>query len=94
MSYIQGSWTRPSPPTVQIPLKPETSSKTVWESRVEGYVILRDLDLYLTKLAREFLLLASRVYMLQEWKKLLQLCDKHNWLANRKARLTRQAAKK
>lgn len=66
MSYIQGSWTRPSSPTVEVQLKPETSSKTVWESRVEGYVILRDLDLYLTKLAREFLLLASRVYMPHE----------------------------
>ncbi|XP_040907240.1 uncharacterized protein LOC121190507 isoform X2 [Toxotes jaculatrix] len=47
-------------PTIQIPLNPETSSKTVWDRRVEGYIILRDLDLYLTKLARDFLLLASK----------------------------------
>ncbi|KAK7925591.1 hypothetical protein WMY93_007901 [Mugilogobius chulae] len=31
-----------------------------WDSRVEGYIILRDLDLYLTKLARDFLLLATK----------------------------------
>uniref|UniRef100_A0A8C6MBS2 Ciliary neurotrophic factor n=1 Tax=Nothobranchius furzeri TaxID=105023 RepID=A0A8C6MBS2_NOTFU len=36
------------------------SVKTLWDSRVEGYIVLRDLDLYLTKLARDFLLLASK----------------------------------
>ncbi|XP_075343497.1 uncharacterized protein LOC142401930 [Odontesthes bonariensis] len=36
------------------------STKTLWDSRVEGYIVLRDLDLYLTKLARDFLLLASK----------------------------------
>ncbi|XP_056141427.1 LOW QUALITY PROTEIN: uncharacterized protein LOC130117249 [Lampris incognitus] len=34
-------------------------SQTLWASRLEGYVILRDLDLYLTKLSRDFLLLIS-----------------------------------
>lgn len=43
----------------QSPSDLDSSTKTVWDSRVEGYVILRDLDLYLTKLARDFLLLAS-----------------------------------
>ncbi|XP_056295498.1 uncharacterized protein LOC130209719 [Pseudoliparis swirei] len=57
MSYMNSSWTKPT----SLPLfKPQTRSKTVWDSRVEGYVILRDLDLYLTKLARDFLLLASK----------------------------------
>ncbi|XP_070700289.1 uncharacterized protein [Pempheris klunzingeri] len=60
MTYMQSSWTKPPSPMVQTPLNPETSSKTVWDSRVEGYIILRDLDLYLTKLARDFLLLASK----------------------------------
>ncbi|XP_026183866.1 uncharacterized protein LOC113142801 [Mastacembelus armatus] len=59
MSNIRSSWRKPAfPPT---PLHPE-SSKTVWNSRVEGYIILRDLDLYLTKLARDFLLLASKTH--------------------------------
>uniref|UniRef100_A0A3B5K3M8 Ciliary neurotrophic factor n=1 Tax=Takifugu rubripes TaxID=31033 RepID=A0A3B5K3M8_TAKRU len=43
-----------------------TGPKTVWSSRVEGYVILRDLDLYLTKLARDFLLLASKTHVTQQ----------------------------
>ncbi|KAM9384866.1 uncharacterized protein KZ484_006583 [Pholidichthys leucotaenia] len=47
-------------PTVRPQLIPESSNKTVWDSRVEGYIILRDLDRYLTKLARDFLLLASK----------------------------------
>lgn len=66
MSYIQGSWTKPIASMVRAPVNPETSSKTVWDSRVEGYIILRDLDLYLTKLARDFLLLASRTRMTQQ----------------------------
>ncbi|XP_044079606.1 uncharacterized protein LOC122888802 [Siniperca chuatsi] len=65
MSYMQSSWKKPTSPTVRAPLNPETSSKTVWDSRVEGYIILRDLDLYLTKLARDFLLLASKTHTTQ-----------------------------
>ncbi|XP_070773778.1 uncharacterized protein [Enoplosus armatus] len=61
MRYIRSSWVKPTSPTA--PLNPETSPKTVWDSRVEGYIILRDLDLYLTKLARDFLLLASKTHM-------------------------------
>ncbi|XP_059207089.1 uncharacterized protein LOC131986252 [Centropristis striata] len=57
MSYIKSSWIKPTIPT---PVNPQTRSKTVWDSRVEGYIILRDLDLYLTRLARDFLLLASK----------------------------------
>ncbi|XP_020485892.1 uncharacterized protein [Labrus bergylta] len=60
MRYMQSSWTKPTSPTQ---LDPETSSKTEWDSRVEGYIILRDLDLYLTKLARDFLLLASNTHV-------------------------------
>lgn len=37
-----------------------SSSMTQWDSRVKGYIILRDLDLYLIKLARDFLLLATK----------------------------------
>ncbi|CAL9685720.1 unnamed protein product [Knipowitschia caucasica] len=37
-----------------------SGSRTRWDSRVEGYIILRDLNLYLTKLARDFLLLATK----------------------------------
>ncbi|XP_068600454.1 LOW QUALITY PROTEIN: uncharacterized protein [Brachionichthys hirsutus] len=51
---------KPTSPTVREPVNPESSSKTVWDRRVEGYIILRDLDLYLIKLARDFLLLASK----------------------------------
>ncbi|XP_037604554.1 uncharacterized protein LOC119475692 isoform X2 [Sebastes umbrosus] len=60
MSYMRNSWTKPTSPT---PLNPQTRSKTEWDSRVEGYIILRDLDLYLTKLARDFLLLASKTHL-------------------------------
>ncbi len=60
MRYMQSAWIRPT--SSAVPLNPETSSKTLWDSRVEGYVILRDLDLYLTKLARDFLLLASKTH--------------------------------
>ncbi|XP_077596268.1 uncharacterized protein LOC144212352 isoform X2 [Stigmatopora nigra] len=38
---------------------PKNLPKTIWERRVEGYLLLRDLNLYLTKLARDFLLLTS-----------------------------------
>ncbi|XP_018547229.1 uncharacterized protein LOC108893571 isoform X2 [Lates calcarifer] len=60
MSYMKSSWVKPTSPTVRTALNPEPTSKTVWDSRVDGYIILRDLDLYLTKLARDFLLLASK----------------------------------
>lgn len=70
MSYMKSSWTKPASPTVWSPLNAEASFKTVWDSRVEGYVILRDLDLYLTKLARDFLLLASKTHF---WLKTDQL---------------------
>ncbi|KAM8897819.1 uncharacterized protein AB9W97_009033 isoform 2-T3 [Spinachia spinachia] len=59
ISYKNSYWTKPTFPT---PLNPQTRSKTVWDSRVDGYIILRDLDLYLTKLARDFLLLASQTH--------------------------------
>ncbi|XP_051256211.1 uncharacterized protein LOC127363577 isoform X2 [Dicentrarchus labrax] len=65
MSYMQSSRMRPTSPPVRAPLNPESRSKTVWDSRVEGYIILRDLDLYLTKLARDFLLLAAKTPMTQ-----------------------------
>ncbi|XP_074528507.1 uncharacterized protein LOC141791758 [Halichoeres trimaculatus] len=64
MTYMRSSWTKPTFPSVT-----ETSSRTtttVWDSRLEGYIILRDLDLYLTKLARDFLLLASKLLMTQQ----------------------------
>ncbi|KAK5859175.1 hypothetical protein PBY51_003259 [Eleginops maclovinus] len=57
MSYMRSSWTKPTFPT---PLNPQNRSQTDWDSRVEGYIILRDLDLYLTRLARDFLFLASK----------------------------------
>ncbi|XP_068456229.1 interleukin-27 subunit alpha [Clinocottus analis] len=60
MSYMNSSWTKP---TSLPPLNPQTRYKTEWHSRVEGYIILRDLDLYLTKLARDFLLLASKTHL-------------------------------
>uniref|UniRef100_A0A3Q2XWL8 Uncharacterized LOC109512541 n=1 Tax=Hippocampus comes TaxID=109280 RepID=A0A3Q2XWL8_HIPCM len=60
MSYIKTSNRTSNLPTVWTPLNPSSISKTLWEKRVDGYIILRDLDLYLTKLARDFLLLASK----------------------------------
>ncbi|XP_034060070.1 uncharacterized protein LOC117538468 [Gymnodraco acuticeps] len=59
MSYMRSSWTKPTFPT---PLNPQNRSQTVWDSSVEGYIILRDLDLYLTRLARDFLFLASKTH--------------------------------
>ncbi|KAM4546293.1 uncharacterized protein V3H82_020097 isoform 1-T1 [Fundulus diaphanus] len=61
MRIVRSSWVRPTPATVR--QNPQRSSRTVWQSRVEGYIILRDLDLYLTKLARDFLLLASKTHL-------------------------------
>lgn len=61
---------KPPAPTVWSPIHAEASSETGWDSRVEGYIILRDLDLYLTKLARDFLLLASKTHL---WLKPEQL---------------------
>nr|XP_019941045.1 PREDICTED: uncharacterized protein LOC109628402 [Paralichthys olivaceus] len=63
MSYMKSSWMRQTSLSVQTPLNPEAGSKTVWNQRVEGYIILRDLELYLTKLARDFLLLASNTHV-------------------------------
>ncbi|MEQ2159017.1 hypothetical protein GOODEAATRI_018152 [Goodea atripinnis] len=61
MKVVRSSWVRPTPAAAL--QNPQRSSRTVWESRVEGYIILRDLDLYLTKLARDFLLLASKTHL-------------------------------
>ncbi|XP_070411415.1 uncharacterized protein [Nothobranchius furzeri] len=58
MKLMRNSWIRPALSIVH--MHPEGSVKTLWDSRVEGYIVLRDLDLYLTKLARDFLLLASK----------------------------------
>uniref|UniRef100_A0A3P8X2P8 Uncharacterized protein n=1 Tax=Cynoglossus semilaevis TaxID=244447 RepID=A0A3P8X2P8_CYNSE len=58
-NQMRSSWKKPTFPSAQISLDTENSSMTAWDRRVEGYIILRDLDLYLTKLARDFLLLAS-----------------------------------
>lgn len=49
-------------PTVQTSVSPQLKSQMMWDSRVEGYIILRDLNLYLIKLARDFLLLASKTH--------------------------------
>ncbi|XP_030602163.1 uncharacterized protein LOC115791984, partial [Archocentrus centrarchus] len=61
MSSMRSSWIRPASATAQTPLNPASRSRTVWDNLVEGYIILRDLDLYLTKLARDFLVLASKI---------------------------------
>lgn len=58
MSHMNSSWTKPTPARVEKPLDPE--DKGDWNRTVEGYIILRDLDLYLTKMARDFLLLSNR----------------------------------
>ncbi|XP_027887604.1 uncharacterized protein LOC114153333 isoform X1 [Xiphophorus couchianus] len=61
MRVVRSSWVRPTPAaTLQ---NRQRSSRTVWECTVEGYIILRDLNLYLTKLARDFLLLASKTHL-------------------------------
>uniref|UniRef100_A0A3Q1GSC2 Uncharacterized LOC110962531 n=2 Tax=Acanthochromis polyacanthus TaxID=80966 RepID=A0A3Q1GSC2_9TELE len=61
MRRMNSSWSKPVSATQQqTPSNPESSSTKLWHSRVEGYIILRHLDLYLTKLARDFLLLASK----------------------------------
>ncbi|XP_061902635.1 uncharacterized protein LOC133649934 [Entelurus aequoreus] len=56
MSHIKGR--KVTFPTSRSPSS--HASKTVWESRVEGYIILRDFDRYLTRLARDFLILALK----------------------------------
>ncbi|XP_053187089.1 uncharacterized protein LOC128370930 [Scomber japonicus] len=61
MNKINNSWKSPTSNTLDL----ETISKTKFDSRVEGYIILRDLNLYLTKLARDFLLLASKTRLPQ-----------------------------
>uniref|UniRef100_A0A3P8PK45 Ciliary neurotrophic factor n=1 Tax=Astatotilapia calliptera TaxID=8154 RepID=A0A3P8PK45_ASTCA len=54
MSSLRSSWKRPAAALAQTRLNPASRSRTVWDSRVEGYIILRDLDLYLTKLGLFF----------------------------------------
>ncbi|XP_046906410.1 uncharacterized protein LOC124488015 [Hypomesus transpacificus] len=53
-----------SPPKLTGSATPPASTappqQTLWLSRLEGYVILRDLERYLVKLTRDFLLLASK----------------------------------
>ncbi|KAI3373555.1 hypothetical protein L3Q82_022151 [Scortum barcoo] len=66
MSQMRSSWVKPTSPRARFPLNPDTGSRTVWDRRVDGYIILRDLDLYLTKLARDFLLLASKTHVTQQ----------------------------
>ncbi|XP_028321710.1 uncharacterized protein LOC114475241 [Gouania willdenowi] len=60
ISYLKNSGVKPTSATTRRPLNPESGSITLWDSRVQGYIILRDLDLYLTKMARDFLLLGSK----------------------------------
>lgn len=66
MRNIQRPQIKPTPTPGNTAPTRDTSPKTVWSSRVEGYIILRDLDLYLTKLARDFLLLASKTHVTQQ----------------------------
>uniref|UniRef100_A0A3Q3AZT1 Uncharacterized LOC112451383 n=1 Tax=Kryptolebias marmoratus TaxID=37003 RepID=A0A3Q3AZT1_KRYMA len=61
-SQVSTALTVIRPRCVPTPAHADLTGKTVWDSRVEGYIILRDLDLYLTKLARDFLLLASKAH--------------------------------
>uniref|UniRef100_A0A673AY77 Uncharacterized protein n=1 Tax=Sphaeramia orbicularis TaxID=375764 RepID=A0A673AY77_9TELE len=61
--YMKSTSDSPTSTTVQTSMNPGSNSKTIWDKRVEGYIILRDLDLYLTKLARDFLLLASKAHL-------------------------------
>uniref|UniRef100_A0A3B3BC97 Ciliary neurotrophic factor n=1 Tax=Oryzias melastigma TaxID=30732 RepID=A0A3B3BC97_ORYME len=56
MRFTRRSWIRPTPAPVHL----SSERGRDWDSRVEGYIALRDLNLYLTKLARDFLLLASK----------------------------------
>ena len=54
-----------SPPRRTSSATPPPSStapprQTLWVSRLEGYIILRDLERYLVKLTRDFLFLASK----------------------------------
>ncbi|XP_076024598.1 uncharacterized protein LOC143014522 isoform X2 [Genypterus blacodes] len=62
MNHVKNSGTRPTMPTVHSSISPHLKSQMMWDSQVEGYIILRDLNLYLTKLARDFLLLASKTH--------------------------------
>lgn len=66
MRNIQSPRIKPTPTPGNAAGTRDTGPKTVWSSRVEGYVILRDLDLYLTKLARDFLLLASKTHVTRQ----------------------------
>ncbi|CAB1352669.1 unnamed protein product [Coregonus sp. 'balchen'] len=65
LRYVNSSSVSPtSPPALTHPVSPSAShqapSKSLWNSRLEGYVILRDLERYLTKLARDFILLKTK----------------------------------
>ncbi|XP_048840148.1 cardiotrophin-2 [Brienomyrus brachyistius] len=55
----------PSPVLDSTPLETSSSSlllptQKLWSSRLQGYVILRDLGRYMEKLVREFILLATK----------------------------------
>ncbi|XP_034034581.1 uncharacterized protein LOC117517605 [Thalassophryne amazonica] len=63
MSRMNSSWIRPTSPPAWTPPNLHVTSERLWDSWVQGYDILRDLDLYLTKLARDFLLLAAKTHV-------------------------------
>uniref|UniRef100_A0A668AMA7 Uncharacterized LOC115371692 n=1 Tax=Myripristis murdjan TaxID=586833 RepID=A0A668AMA7_9TELE len=65
MSHMNSSSVNPtaSTPSQNPPPSYQPPSNLTWASRVEGYIILRDLNLYLIKLARDFLLLASKIQL-------------------------------
>uniref|UniRef100_A0A3B1IUU0 Ciliary neurotrophic factor n=1 Tax=Astyanax mexicanus TaxID=7994 RepID=A0A3B1IUU0_ASTMX len=55
--------TRPPQSLLQPPAPlPALSGPSRWVSRLEGYVILRDLERYLTKLARDYTLLLKNIW--------------------------------
>ncbi|XP_053702470.1 uncharacterized protein LOC128748100 [Synchiropus splendidus] len=62
MSRLNSSWIKPTVPAAVKPLRRATQD---WDRRVEGYVVLRDLSLYLIRLARDFLLLESQTQAAQ-----------------------------
>lgn len=67
MGYIGSMSVKPYTTSVRS-MNAESNTWMEWDSRVEGYIILRDLDLYLTKLARDFLLLATKATPTQTGK--------------------------
>lgn len=68
MGYIGSMSVKPYTTSVRS-MNAESNTWMEWDSRVEGYIILRDLDLYLTKLARDFLLLATKATPTQTGKR-------------------------